>query len=180
MIGSLVGAGLKIGGSIYGGIKASKAMKQVRKNIQEQQEQNEDWFNQRYNEDATQRADAQRLLRMTEDSIKNRNQQAAGAQAVMGGTDESTAAAKEANNEALSGVVSNINAAASSRKDNIEGQYRQRNAQLEQQLDNLAMQGAKNTMQAAQDVGNTSAALAGSFDGGDNLWNLARQANTNS
>lgn len=108
MIGSLVGAGLSAVGSIFGGISASKAMKKVKKNLQAQKQANQDWYDRRYNEDATQRADAQRILTKTEESIRNRNQQAAGAQAVMGGTEESVAAAKAANNQALAGAICSI------------------------------------------------------------------------
>ena len=108
MIGSLVGAGLSAVGSIFGGISASKAMKKVKKNLQAQKQANKDWYDRRYNEDATQRADAQRILTKTEESIRNRNQQAAGAQAVMGGTEESVAAAKAANNQALADATSQI------------------------------------------------------------------------
>lgn len=71
---SLIGAGVKAAGSIYGGIKASKAIREQKRNIENQLRENQDWYDQRYNEDATQRADAQRLLTMTEDSIRNRNQ----------------------------------------------------------------------------------------------------------
>ena len=71
MIGSLVGAGLSAVGSIFGGISASKAMKRVKKNLQSQRQENENWYDRRYNEDATQRADAQRILTYTEESIRN-------------------------------------------------------------------------------------------------------------
>lgn len=81
MIGAAVGAA----GSIFGGISATNAIKKMKANIEAQRKSNQDWYDQRYNEDATQRADAQRLLTMTEESIKNRNKAAAGAQAVMGG-----------------------------------------------------------------------------------------------
>ena len=54
MIGSLVGAGLSAVGSIFGGISASKAMKKVKKNLQAQKQANKDWYDRRYNEDATQ------------------------------------------------------------------------------------------------------------------------------
>ena len=117
MIGSLVGAGLSAVGSIFGGISASKAMKKVKKNLQAQKQANKDWYDRRYNEDATQRADAQRILTKTEESIRNRNQQAAGAQAVMGGTEESVAAAKAANNQALADATSQIAVNAEARKD---------------------------------------------------------------
>ena len=85
LFGSIAGGALGAVGSIFGGISASKAMKKVKRNIEAQKKANEDWYNRRYNEDATQRADAQRILTMTEESIKNRNKQAAATAAVMGG-----------------------------------------------------------------------------------------------
>ena len=116
----LIGGAIGAAGGIFGGISASKALRQMKRNVEAQRKSNQDWYDQRYNEDATQRADAQRLLTMTEESIRKRNQQAAGSAAVMGGTDESVAAAKEANGKALSDTMSNINASAEARKDQIE------------------------------------------------------------
>lgn len=137
MIGSLIGAGVSAVGSILGGISASRAMKKVKQNLESQRRQNEDWYNRRYNEDATQRADAQRILAKTEELIKNRNRQAAGAQAVMGGTEESVAAAKAANNQAQAEAASQIAVAGDRRKDAVESQYQQRDAQLNEALNNV-------------------------------------------
>lgn len=123
LIGSIAGGALGAAGSIFGGISASKAMRRVKKNLQAQKEANQNWYDRRYNEDATQRADAQRILTQTEESIRNRNRQAAGAQAVMGGTDESTAAAKAANAQALADATSQIAVNAENRKDQIEQTY---------------------------------------------------------
>ena len=104
----LIGTAIGAVGSIFGGISASKAMKKMKANVEAQKKANQDWYDRRYNEDATQRADAQRILTLTQENIKNRNKAAAGAQAVMGGTDESTAAAKEANNKALADATATI------------------------------------------------------------------------
>lgn len=163
MVGSLVGAGLSAVGSIFGGISASKAMKKVKNNLQAQQQANEDWYNRRYNEDATQRADAQRILTKTEESIRNRNKQAAGAQAVMGGTDESVAAAKAANNQALADATSQIAASAEARKDQIEQTYQQRDAQINDALNNLEMNKAQAIGAATQGVAQAGAGIAGAF-----------------
>lgn len=163
MIGSLVGAGLSAVGSIFGGISASKAMKKVKKNLQAQQQANKDWYNRRYYEDATQRADAQRILTKTEESIRNRNRQAAGAQAVMGGTEESVAAAKMANNEALTDATSQIAVNAEARKDQIEQTYQQRDAQINDALNNLEQQKAQAISSAVQGVTQAGAGIAGAF-----------------
>lgn len=163
MIGSLVGAGLSAAGSIFGGISASKAMKNVKKNLQQQKQANQDWYDRRYNEDATQRADAQRILTKTEESIRNRNRQAAGAQAVMGGTEESVAAAKAANNQALADATSQIAVNAEARKDQIEQTYQQRDAQINDALNNLEIKKSEAISSAVQGVTQAGAGIAGAF-----------------
>ena len=139
-----------IGGTIFGGISASKAMKKVKKNIEEQQRKNQDWYDRRYNEDATQRADAQRILTITQENIRQRNQQAAGTQAVMGGTEESVAAARAANNQALADATSQIAVNADRRKD-------------QSQLNNLEINKANAISQAVQGVAKAGAGIAGAL-----------------
>ncbi|WP_289755366.1 virion core protein, T7 gp14 family [Muribaculum intestinale] len=163
MIGSLVGAGLSAVGGVFGGISASKAMKRVKNNLQQQKQANQDWYNRRYNEDATQRADAQRILAKTEESIRNRNRQAAGTQAVMGGTEESVAAAKAANNQALADATSQIAVNAEARKDQIEQTYQQRDAQIDDALNNMEINKAKAVSSAVQGVAQAGAGMAGAF-----------------
>lgn len=163
MIGSIVGAGLSAVGSIFGGILASKAMKKVKRNLQAQKQANQDWYDRRYNEDVTQRADAQRILTMTEESIKNRNRQAAGAQAVMGGTEESVAAAKAANNQALADATSQIAVNGEARKDQIEQTYQQKDAKIDDALNNIEMKKAQAISSAVQGVTQAGAGIAGAF-----------------
>lgn len=163
MIGSIIGGALRIGGTIFGGISASKAMKKVKKNIEEQQRKNQDWYDRRYNEDATQRADAQRILTITQENIRQRNQQAAGTQAVMGGTEESVAAAKAANNEALADATSQIAVNGERRKDAVEQQYMATDQQLQSQFNNLEINKANAISQAVQGVANAGAGIAGAF-----------------
>ena len=163
LIGSIAGGALGAAGSIFGGISASKAMRRVKKNLQTQKEANQNWYDRRYNEDATQRADAQRILTQTEESIRNRNRQAAGAQAVMGGTDESTAAAKAANAQALADATSQIAAGAENRKDQIEQTYQQRDSQINEALNNLEINKAQAISQAVQGVAKAGAGIAGAF-----------------
>lgn len=163
LIGSIAGGALGAAGSIFGGISASKAMRRVKKNLQAQKEANQNWYDRRYNEDATQRADAQRILTQTEESIRNRNRQAAGAQAVMGGTDESTAAAKAANAQALADATSQIAVNAENRKDQIEQTYQQRDSQINEALNNLGINKAQAISQAVQGVAKAGAGIAGAF-----------------
>lgn len=160
ILGSAIGGSLGIGASIFGGISASKAMKKIKKNLEGQMQENQDWYDRRYNEDATQRADAQRILTMTNENIKQRNQQAAGAQAVMGGTEESVATAKAANNQALADATSQIAVNGERRKDQIESQYMQTKADLNDKLNNLEQARAQNTAQAVQGVAQAGSNMA--------------------
>ena len=160
MIGSIIGAGLKGIGSIFGGIAAARSARRLKRNINNQLKDNQDWFNRKYNEDATQRADAQRILAMTEESIRNRNRQAAGVQAVMGGTDESVQAAKEANADALAQVSSSIAADAEQRKDAIEQQYMERKNELQGQLNEIEQNKAKSISGAVSGLSDIGASVA--------------------
>lgn len=148
----LIGSAFGAAGAIYGGIAASRAMKKMRKNIELQRKRNEDWYNQRYNEDATQRADAQRVLTQTQDMLKRQTEAASGAAAVGGGTDESVAQAKAAANQTVGDVMSNINAQADARKDNIERTYQSKDDEYANQLNNLQQQKAQAIGQAVQGV----------------------------
>ncbi|MEG2599541.1 MAG: hypothetical protein RSA66_08715 [Muribaculaceae bacterium] len=155
LIGSAIGAA----GSIFGGISASQAMKAMKKNVQAQRKKSQDWYDQRYNEDSTQRADAQRILTQTEDSIKERNKAASGSAAVMGGTDESVAAAKGANNKALSDATSQIAVNADARKDNIEATYMQNDNAYMEQLNQIEQGKAQAISGAVQGVTNMAGSM---------------------
>lgn len=163
IISGIVGAGMNAAASIFGGIQNAKAMKAVRNSLNQQMKENQDLYDRRYNEDATQRADAQRLLTMTEESIRQRNRQSAGAQAVMGGTEESVAAAKAANNKALADATSNIAAQAEARKDAIEDRYLQNKAGLQAQINDLNIKKAQGTAEAIKGVADAAGNVITSF-----------------
>ena len=162
-IGSIIGGAAGIASTIFDGMSASKAMKKVRSNLQDQKRTNQDWYDQRYNEDATQRADAQAILAKTEEAIKSRNRAAAGAAAVMGGTEESVAATKAANNQAIAEATSSIAVNGERRKDAIEAQYQQRDAQLDEALNNMEVNKANEISKAAGGAMSAGGNIAGSF-----------------
>lgn len=154
-----IGAAVGAAGSIYGGIQAAKAAGNVRRGIEQQMRDNQNWYDRRYNEDATQRADAQRLLNMTEESIKKRNRQAAGTAAVMGGTEESIAAEKVANAQAMADTTSQIVAANEARKDKIENQFIQTKNGFQSQLNDIEKEKANAISQAIQGVTGAAAKM---------------------
>lgn len=159
-IGSLIVGAVKAGARIYGGIKQKKAANRQKKRIQELQNDNEDWFNRRYNEDTTQRADAQRLITLTQEAMRRNNRALEGQASVAGATTESVAAAKAANNQMVGDTVSQIAANTANRKDAIEQQYMSNKQALAQELNALDNRQARNTASAVRGTTNEIAPMA--------------------
>lgn len=158
VLGGLIGGALGAASGIFGGISKNKMLSEQERLLREQERENQNWFDRRYNEDSTQRADAQAVLTRLTEMIRNRNKAAEGSAAVMGGTDESVAAAKEAGNRAIADTMSNIAASGDRRKDIIEGQYRNRDHEIDENLRAVAAQ-KKNIFDIAND------AVGGAWDG---------------
>lgn len=166
MIGALVGAGLSLASSIAGGIANRKAAKKQEQMLAQQMKDNQAWYDRKYNEDPTKRADTVRLLTQMQEQIKNRNKAARGRQAVMGGTEDSTTAVKEANNKTLADTTSQIVAANESRKDNIEQQYQQNKRSIQGQQMQMEADKAGNTANVVAGVAGTAANIATALDSG--------------
>lgn len=174
MIGALIGAGLGLASSIAGGIANRKARKKQEQMIAQQHKENQAWYDRTYNADPTKRADTVRLLTQMQEQIKNRNKAAKGRQAVMGGTDDSTTAVKEANNKTLADTTSQIVAANDARKDNIEQQYMNRKNQLQNQQMGMEAEKAADTANAVAGVAGTAANIAATLDSGAGKSKVAR------
>ena len=166
MIGALIGAGLSIASSIAGGIANRNARKKQEQMLAQQQRDNQAWYDRKYNEDPTKRADTVRLLTQMQEQIKNRNRAAKGRQAVMGGTEDSTTAVKEANNKTLADTTSQIVAANEARKDNIEQQYQQNKRSIQGQQMQMEADKAAGTANVAAGVAGTAANIAATLDSG--------------
>lgn len=148
-IGTGLGIAGSIGSAIFGGSKASKAMKDANRLIEQQKQDNQAWYNRRYNEDYSQTAEAQNLMNYAREQAEKQFRRAEGAAAVAGATDESVAISKQSANEMLSQTASNIAAQGTARKDAIEQQYlNTKNGLTQQQVQNL-QQKAKNISAAA-------------------------------
>lgn len=130
MIGSLIGAGLGLAGSIFGGIKARKAAKKQAAAIEDARRKNDAWYNKEYYQDYSQRSDSQAAMRNVRDFMKRSNQNVAATAAVTGATPEAIAAQKESANKVVSDTAANIQANADAYKTSIQGQYNAKDAQL--------------------------------------------------
>lgn len=174
MLGSLIGAGLGVASSIFGGISARKARRKQERMLAQKEQENQAWYDRKYNEDPTKRADTVRLLTQMQEQIKNRNKAARGRQTVMGGTEDSTTAVKEANNKTLADTTSQIVAANESRKDAIEGQYQARKNAIQNKRMVLEAEKAAGTASVAAGVAGTAANIAATIDGGLGNSKVAR------
>lgn len=166
MIGALIGAGLGLASSIAGGIANRKARRKQEQMLAQQQRENQAWYDRKYNEDPTKRADTVRLLTQMQEQIKNRNRAAKGRQAVMGGTEDSTTAVKEANNKTLADTTSQIVAANEARKDAIEQQYQQNKRSIQGQQMQMEAEKSADTANVVAGVAGTAANIATTLDAG--------------
>ncbi len=156
-IGALAG----IGSSIFGGASASRAMKRYKSMLESQRVENRNRFDREYNEDATQLSDARAVITRTEEAFRERNRRAAGSRAVTGGTEESVAATKAANGQALADVSASIAADSGRRKDVLRSQFEAKDDALLSQLNGLQVQKAGNVSQGAQEVLQAGSNIAG-------------------
>lgn len=162
MIGAIIGAAGGALSSVLGGISRNKQLREQQRMLEAKKKENDNWYDRRYNEDATQRADAQAILTQTREEMQNRNRAAAGTQSVMGGTEESVAATKAANAKAMADATSRIAVAGEARKDNIENQYMQRDNELDSRI-----AAVKSQKQSGLDIfGNALGGAASGFAAG--------------
>lgn len=148
MIGELVGAGLSLVGGLYGGIQQRRLAKGIEAGIDDKATRNQQMHDIISNEDPTRRASAQRMLTLTEKSIRERSRRAAGAAAVMGGNDEAVAAEKAAGTQAIADAYSQVAAASDARKEREDQRYMATADAIVDERNRLAAQKAAATQQA--------------------------------
>lgn len=78
---------------------------------------------------------------------------------MMGGTDESTAAAKAANSQALADATSQIAVGADARKDQIEQTYRSKDDQYVNELNQMEQGKAQAIADAVKGVGSAASEM---------------------
>lgn len=158
-LGSILGGGLQIGGAVVNGILGARSAAKQRKMLAQQKQDNENWYNRRYNEVGTERADAKAALTAMREAQAQRMANNAGMSAVMGTSSAQRAQEKQAANNAIGNTIQAINNASEARKASIENQYMttkstlsNKEMQMEQQrADNIA-NAVTNASKAASDM----------------------------
>lgn len=159
----MLGALLSIGGSIAGGIAGANAASKQRRMLQEQKQENQAWYDKNYYQDPTQRADAQAAISRMKDVMQQRTQRAAGTAAVTGATEETVAAEKAAQNNALAEVTSNIAANNEQRKDQIEQTYQAKNDAFTEAEMQQKTQIGQNVAAAVSGIGQVAGEISNGF-----------------
>jgi hypothetical protein len=139
----LGGAILGLAGGVFGSLAKNQRYENQQNLLNKRKSENQDWYNSRYYESPTQRIDAQYALTELEKRLTKRMDAAEGRKAVMGGTNESVAAEKEAQSGAMADTTAQIAAAGEARKDAIEQEYLRRKDKLDDVL--LGIEGEKDT-----------------------------------
>lgn len=179
MVGAIIGAALTAASAIAGGISNSARRRAVKRLRGQQLRDNQTWYNQEYNADPTQRADAARLLTQMKEQLQERTKAARGRQNVVGGTEDSTTATKEANNSTIADTTSKIYASNQARKDNISDEYRKTKAEIQgqQMADEANAEG--NTAETAKTVAAVGAQIANAVDSSEDKSNSKTDADAN-
>ena len=164
MIGSLIGAGLNVAGSIYGGIKAKQAMQERLNSINKEMERNQANFDKDYYQDPTN--DTSFVAAMEAASKLNRQsmRQLAATGAVAGGiSPEAMAVAQQQQANQQAQTLTDAGLRMQQRKDAAKQQYEQRRQSLQEQIDNAKLQQAQATAQAVQGVTKAAGSIASAF-----------------
>jgi hypothetical protein len=156
-------------GAIGAGISAlggARAAREKRRELAKRERENNAWYDQRYNELGTERADAQAALSAMRAAQAQRMQTARGASAVMGASAGSVAAEKNAANMAMGQTIGQINAGAEAYKQGIENTYLQKKDDISNQRLNMYEQQAQSLAAAGSQLSSLGAGIAksGAFD----------------
>lgn len=161
LVSSIIGGVGALGSAIYGAAASAKANNRARRLIQQQRDDNREWYNIKSAQDYTQRADVQAAIKRQRELLDEQYKRARATNAVAGGTDEALALQKKAANQAMAQTMTDVAAGAANYKDNIEQQYRSQDAALNQQQAQSYQQQAAQTAQAASQAVNAGLGLVG-------------------
>lgn len=159
----LIAGGISAVGNALGGYLSSKAQNKAQDRLEQSQAENKAWYERRYNEDATQRADAQRMIQYTRDALKSRNRQIDAQQTVLGLTDEAVAGQRQQNGQVLADTASRVTAVAEGEKSAIEQMYRGKRDAIQQQLGQFDIERARRIGQAVQGASNVAGSIVNAF-----------------
>lgn len=167
-IAAAIGAAASIASSLFGASKAKKARKKAEAEQKRRANEEQAWYDRRYNEDYADTAAGQNLLRQANEYADKQWRKAEGAKAVGGATDAATAEAKESANKMVGNTIANIAAADTARKDRVDTQHQANLSSDSKQTQARYMQQASDINTAAQNASNAMMSAGVAIEGGMN------------
>lgn len=143
---------MQIGGAVMSGIAGAKAYRNQMKNLRKQERENQNWYDRRYNENATERADSVALNEQAKQHFAEAMAQHQGSAAVMGGTNAQLAAEKNAEAAGYAGIQAQRQQMADTRKDTIENKFMTNKTAIQDKMNALEAQRAQGIQQAASQM----------------------------
>jgi hypothetical protein len=162
VIGAAIGAGAAAIGAGLSALGGARAARQKRRELAKQERENNAWYDQRYNELGTERADAQAALSAMRAAQAQRMSAARGTEAVMGASAGSVAAEKAGANMAMGQTISQMNANNEKNKMAIENAYLQRKNDISNRRLGMYEAQSQNLANAGSQLSQLGASIAGS------------------
>lgn len=149
-------AGLALGAasSIFGGAKSAQAAADAQSELDAQKARENAWFARRYNESYVDTAAGRAAINQAKEYARETWKKASGASAVAGGTDAAVAQAKNAGNQMVGNVISNLAAQDTQRRDNAEAAHMARQDNYSAQQRAIDQQRANGVASAASGMSN--------------------------
>lgn len=159
MVGAAIGTAAQVGASIYGAIKSSQALKDLRDKIGYVRKENKKWYDEAMAEDYLTRPEVRDVVRKDTEMLSEQMKRSRAINLVAGGTDESLALQQQQALEAHGDTMATIASHAAESKDEAKREYRERELALTQQEMELDQAKAQNIATAAGQVGKAVSGL---------------------
>lgn len=162
MILSSISAGVGLANGVYGMIKSANAAKEQKKALENATSKENAWYNRNYYQNYLDSSESQAAIKRVEDTLKRRNQAAAGTAAITGATPEAVVAQQGNSQELMSDTVANLAARGDARKDQIDAVHQQNVNNLDlQKMGQMQADEAGASSQAGAGLGLIGTALQG-------------------
>ena len=161
LLGGIIGGVASAVGGIGSGIAGRRAARRNARILDNAEKRAQNWYDQEYYSDFTQRSDAQAALNQARQILDERYKRSAGSAAVTGATDESVAQQKAANNQVIADVTSNIAERADAYKEQVRANYENQMEAIDQARMGINDQRAQNVATAAGGLASAGQALGG-------------------
>lgn len=130
---AIISGALALGSAIYGAVSSNQKNRKAQNILAKRQKELKDWYNIQKSKDFTQRADMQSIINNQKKTYQDTIDRLRASNAVVGGTDQSLAAAKQQANDSVADTYSSMAQMASAYKDQLDQQNIQQQTAMDQQ-----------------------------------------------